>query len=261
MKGVDAIQLRLDDVSLGFGGVLALDAVGCEVKRSEIFGIIGPNGAGKTSVLNCINGFYHPQKGKIWFEGHMIHGSRPDKVARQGISRTFQDIKLYTGLSVIDNLMAARSFFFKSTWLEGGIYFGRGQREEERNREAVQEVVEFLELEDWMHSMVGVLPYGIRKRVDVGRAMVQEPRLLLLDEPMAGMNADEKDDLTRLIVDVNRRRKTTIVLIEHDMGVVMDITDRIMVLDFGQKIAEGTPHEIQTNPDVVAAYLGSHVAL
>jgi branched-chain amino acid transport system ATP-binding protein len=257
MVDVNDDQLRLESISLSFGGVLALDSVSCEVKKGQIFGIIGPNGAGKTSVLNCINGFYSPQRGRIWFEGSEIQGLRPDKVAQRGISRTFQDIKLYTGLTVIENLMAARNFLFRSTWLENGVYFfGRTQREEDRNREAVQEMIEFLDLKAHANSVVGILPYGIRKRIDLGRSLVQKPRLLLLDEPMAGMNAEEKEDITRFILQVHDKENTSIVLIEHDMGVVMDITDKIMVLDFGRKLAEGTPAEVQGNSEVIAAYLG-----
>jgi branched-chain amino acid transport system ATP-binding protein len=257
MVDVNDGRLRLENINLSFGGVLALDGVSCEVKKGEIFGIIGPNGAGKTSILNCINGFYWPQRGRIWFEGSEIQGMRPDRVAQRGISRTFQDIKLYTGLTVVENLMAARNFLFRSTWLENGVYFfGRAQREEDRNREAVQEMIEFLDLKAYANFVVGILPYGIRKRIDLGRSLVQKPKLLLLDEPMAGMNAEEKEDITRLILQVHDKDDTSIVLIEHDMGVVMDITDRIMVLDFGRKIGEGTPTEIQGDPAVIAAYLG-----
>ncbi len=255
------VKLKLDNLHLSFGGVKALDSVGFEVKEGEIFAVIGPNGAGKTCALNCINGFYRPQRGEIFFDGQNITKLRPDKIAQLGVSRTFQNIQLYTGLSVVDNLMAARHFLFKSTWVEGAIYFGRSHREEVQHRRAVEQIIDFLELERWRKAVVGMLPYGVRKRIDLGRALAQEPRLLLLDEPMAGMNVEEKEDMARFILDVQEEKGITIVLIEHDMGVVMDITDRIVVLDFGQKIAEGVPEEIKQNPDVIAAYLGAEISV
>lgn len=251
-----APELVLTKVSLSFGKVKALDVIDCQVRRGQIFGIIGPNGAGKTSMLNCISGFYRAQEGAIELEGRKITRLAPDRIARLGVSRTFQNIQLYTGLSVVDNLMAARHFYFKSSWLEGVLYYGRAHREEVQHRRAVEEIIDFLELERWRKSVVGVLPYGIRKRIDLGRALAQEPRLLLLDEPMAGMNVEEKEDMARFILDIQEERDTTIVLIEHDMGVVMDITDRIMVLDFGRKIAEGSPEEVRHEPAVIQAYLG-----
>jgi len=254
------IVLRIEDIRLSFGGVQALNGVSVDVPDRSIYGIIGPNGAGKTCILNCINGFYRPQQGEIYYHDERITKMRPDKVAQLGISRTFQNIQLYTGLTVVDNLMAARHFLFRSTWLEGAIYFGRSHREEVANREVVEEIIDFLELERWRKAVVGTLPYGIRKRIDLGRALAQDPKLLLLDEPMAGMNIEEKEDMARFILDVQEEKDITIVLIEHDMGVVMDITDGITVLDFGVKIAEGTPQEVKTNPDVIAAYLGEDAA-
>ncbi len=256
----DNLELKIENLSLSFGGIKALDNVSCEVKKGTIYGIIGPNGAGKTSTLNCISGFYRAQKGEIYFEGQRITTLRPDRIARLGISRTFQNIQLYTGLTVVDNLMAARHFYFKSTWLEGALYFGRAHREEVNHRRAVEEIIDFLELDRWRKSVVGALPYGIRKRIDLGRALAQEPRLLLLDEPMAGMNMEEKEDMARFVLDVQEEKGTTIVLIEHDMAVVMDITNWIMVLDFGRKIADGAPDDVKHNAAVIKAYLGEETA-
>lgn len=248
--------LQVQDVHLTFGGVTALAGVSFDVKAGEILSIIGPNGAGKTSILNCINGFYKPETGDIYFEGQRITRMRPDKVARLGISRTFQAIQLYTGLTTVDNIMAARHFWFRSGFIENMVYFGKAHHEEIRHRQAVEETIEFLEIQPYRKTVVGALPYGLRKRIDLGRALTQEPKLLLLDEPMAGMNLEEKEDMARFILDVQEDRGVAIVLIEHDMGVVMDITDRIVVLDFGRKIAEGVPDEIKRNPEVIKAYLG-----
>jgi branched-chain amino acid transport system ATP-binding protein len=264
----DAV-MRVDGVSLAFGGVNALSNVSLDVKNNEILAIIGPNGAGKTALLNCISGFYKPQKGEIYFHENKITRQRPDKLARLGIARTFQNIELYTGLSTQDNIMAARHVFMKQTFLDGAIYFGRARREEIKHRRTVEEIIDFLEIQSIRKQVVGSLPYGLRKRVELGRALALEPEVLLLDEPMAGMNLEEKEDIARFIIDVYEGQGDTypdtpvlrdgirsIVMVEHDMGVVMDIADRIAVLNFGRKIAEGTPGEIKSDPEVIHAYLG-----
>jgi branched-chain amino acid transport system ATP-binding protein len=262
-------KLRTENLSLRFGGVKALSEISLEIRDKEILAIIGPNGAGKTALLNCINGFYQPQKGEIYYEGRRITRMRPDRVAKLGIARTFQNIELYTGLSTQDNIMAARHILMKQNFLSGGLYFGWAHREEIEHRKTVEDIIDFLEIEPVRKKVVGVLPYGMRKRIELGRALAMEPNILLLDEPMAGMNLEEKEDIARFIIDIFEGHESTypdtpvlrdgvscIVLIEHDMGVVMDIADRIIVLDFGRKIAEGKPAEIMNNPQVIKAYLG-----
>jgi len=252
----DGVKLKIDNITLNFGGVQALSNVSFDVEGSEILAIIGPNGAGKTCMINCVSGFYRPREGSIYFNGEKINDLPPYKIAGLGISRTFQNMQLYAGLSTLDNLMAARHIHLKPNVLSTALYFGWGRNNEIKHRRGVEEIIDFLEIEPIRHKIVGSLPYGQRKRVDLGRALALEPKLLLLDEPMAGMNVEEKEDMARFIIDVNELKKIPIILVEHDMGVVMDIVDRIVVLDFGKKVAEGKPADIKANPDVIKVYLG-----
>lgn len=269
VSGENRVKIKIENLSLSFGGVRALNDVSVDIRDGEILAIIGPNGAGKTCILNCINGFYKPQAGEIYYEGRRITRIRPDKAAQLGLARTFQNIELYTGLSTLDNIMAARHILMKQNFITSALYFGWAHGEEIEHRKTVEDIIDFLEIESIRKRVVGTLPYGMRKRVELGRALALEPKVLLLDEPMAGMNLEEKEDIARFIIDIFEGQGDTypetpvlrdgvscIVLVEHDMGVVMDLADRIIVLDFGRKIAEGTPEEIRINPEVISAYLG-----
>ena len=248
--------LNLNRISLAFGGVTVLDDVSFDIREGEIRAIIGPNGAGKSSMLNVINGFYHPDDGTITYKGETRTRMRPDQAARQGIARTFQNIALFRGMSTLDNIMTGRNTMMRRNFLWQALYLGPARREELEHRAQVEKVIEFLEIEAIRRVPVGRLPYGLQKRVELGRALAAEPDLLLLDEPMAGMNSEEKEDMCRFVLDVNDEFGTTIALIEHDMGVVMDISDRVVVLDYGRLIADGSPDEVRGNDEVIAAYLG-----
>ena len=281
-RAIGDVMLEVDNITLRFGGVKAITDVSFNIREHEIFAIIGPNGAGKTSMLNVINGFYHPQDGTITYKGNVRQRMRPYEVAMGGIARTFQNVALFRGMSTLDNMMAGRltkmhgaaerafdksladipvvnfltyPFFWTADFLMDAFYWGPYQKEEERHRRRVEEIIEFLEIVDIRRTPVGRLPYGLQKRVELGRALAMDPQLLLLDEPMAGMNVEEKEDMSRFIIDVNEEFGTTMALIEHDMGVVMDISDRVVVLNYGRKLGEGTPDVVQKNQDVIDAYL------
>jgi branched-chain amino acid transport system ATP-binding protein len=255
-RTIGDVVLSVDNISLSFGGVHALEDISFDIREGEIRAIIGPNGAGKSSMLNVINGFYHPQEGTITYKGKTRRQMSPYEVARQGVARTFQNIALFRGMSTLDNIMTGRNTRMNKGFLWQALHFGPARREEIEHREFVEHIIDFLEIEHIRKTPVGRLPYGLQKRVELGRALAAEPELLLLDEPMAGMNLEEKEDMSRFIIDVNEEFGTTIALIEHDMGVVMDISDRVVVLDYGKKIGDGAPEEVRSNKDVIDAYLG-----
>jgi len=249
-------ELMLDNIHLSFGDLKAIDDVSVRVEKNEILSIIGPNGAGKTCLLNCISGYYRPQRGVISFNGQELGHLPIYKRTKLGIGRTFQNVELFNGLTALDNVLAARHLHYNTGVLRTSLYFGKAQREEIRNREIVEEILDFLEIKPVRKKIVGSLPYGMRKRIELGRALAIEPKILLLDEPMSGMNVEEKEDMARFVIDIFEERKIPIILIEHDMGVVMDISDRVIVLDFGKKIDEGLPEEIMHSEKVINAYLG-----
>ncbi|MFH1114592.1 MAG: ABC transporter ATP-binding protein [Pseudomonadota bacterium] len=248
--------LSVSNLSMAFGGIRAVTEVSLNVDRGEIFSIIGPNGAGKTTLFNCISGIYRAQSGTIAFMGHELRGLRPHKIARLGIARAFQNVELFQGMTVLDNLMSSRSHLLDYGLLEAVIFLGRCTRFEIASRDKAEDVIELLDLQRYRKSLVGVLPYGIRKRVELARALAMEPHIVLVDEPVSGMNLEESEDMARYILDINEELGITVVLIEHDMGVVMDLSDRVAVLNFGVKIAEGTPGEVAVKQEVISAYLG-----
>ncbi len=248
--------LQVDDLHLSFAGIRALRSVSFEVGQDELFAIIGPNGAGKTTLFNCLSGLYRPQQGAIRFDGRDLVGVKPDRIAAAGIARTFQNIELFENLTVIDNLMLGRHQRMTTGFLAGALWVGKAKREEADNRRRCEEIVELLELQPYRRSHVGTLPYGVQKRIELGRALAMEPDLLLLDEPVAGMNLEETEDMARFILDIRDELQIPMIMVEHDMGLVMDLADRVMVVDFGVPITTGVPAEVQRNPDVVKAYLG-----
>ncbi len=255
-RKIGGVLMEMRNITLRFGGVEAIKDISFDIHEGEIRAIIGPNGAGKSSMLNVINGFYHPQQGEVWFRGEKRPPMKPFEIAGLGIARTFQNIALFDGMSVLDNIMTGRLTHMKTGLLAQAIWKGKAEAEEVENREIVEKIIDFLEIQHIRKTPVGRLPYGLKKRVELARALAAEPLLLLLDEPMAGMNVEEKEDMSRYILDTNDEFGTTIALIEHDMGVVMDISDRVVVMDYGRKIGDGTPHEVRNNQEVIDAYLG-----
>ena len=255
-RTIGGVLMEMRNITLRFGGVVAIEDISFDIRQGEIRAIIGPNGAGKSSMLNVINGFYHPQDGEVWYKGAIRGPMRPHQIAAQGIARTFQNIALFHGMSTLDNIMTGRLTHMKTGMLSQSVWFGRAQREETENRAFAERIIDFLEIQSIRKTPVGRLPYGLQKRVELGRALAAEPSLLLLDEPMAGMNVEEKEDMSRFILDVNDEFGTTIALIEHDMGVVMDLADRVVVMDYGRKIGDGSPEEVRNNQAVIDAYLG-----
>ena len=251
--------LEVRDIHLSFKGLKAIDAVSFHVDDGELFAIIGPNGAGKTSLFNCINQVYRPQEGDILWKGESIMGLKPNRTAELGIARTFQNIALYPHMTVLENILTGRHVRMKTGWLAGSLWWGKAKREELENREIVEAIIDFLEIEQWRKYPVGLLPYGVQKRVELGRALAMDPELLMLDEPVAGMNLEETEDMARFILDVQDELGIAIILVEHDMGLVMDIADRVLVVDFGKSIALGPPDEVQRDPNVIKAYLGEEL--